>query len=78
MAGLAVGAMSLSIWAPVSEAAPDNNRYYSIHLKADPRLAWDVAGNSGDNNRAILLWNGNRGDNEQFVFLNLMDKIMQL
>ncbi|HDR7430870.1 TPA: RICIN domain-containing protein [Bacillus toyonensis] len=71
MAGLAVGAMSLSIWAPVSEAAPDNNRYYSIHLKADPRLAWDVAGNSGDNNRAILLWNGNRGDNEQFVFFKL-------
>ncbi|QWH98156.1 RICIN domain-containing protein [Bacillus mycoides] len=71
MAGLGVGAMSLSIWAPVSEAAPANNQYYSINLKANTNLVWNVAGNSPDNDRAILLWNGNRGDNEQFVFFKL-------
>ncbi|MED1287614.1 RICIN domain-containing protein [Bacillus mycoides] len=72
MAGLGVGAMSLSIWAPSSEAAaPENNRYYSIHLKANNNIAWDVASGSVDNDRAILLWNGDRGDNEQFVFFPL-------
>ncbi|MGH0544808.1 RICIN domain-containing protein [Bacillus cereus] len=73
MAGLAVGAMSLSIWAPASQAAsPEKNRYYSIHLKSNPKLAWDVSGNSLDNDRAIVLWNtSSRGDNEQFVFFPL-------
>ncbi|PEX85751.1 RICIN domain-containing protein [Bacillus cereus] len=72
MAGLLVGATSLSIWAPSSEAAaPEKNRYYSIHLQANKNLAWDVSGNSPDNNRAILLWDGASGDNEQFVFFPL-------
>ena len=72
MAGLLVGATSLSIWAPSSEAAaPEKNRYYSIHLKANPYLAWGVLGNSIDNNRAIFLLPGNAGDNAQFVFFPL-------
>ncbi|PGL85672.1 toxin [Bacillus sp. AFS054943] len=61
------------MWAPSSEAAaPEKNRYYSIHLKSNTKLAWDVSGNSIDNNRAILLWDtASRGDNEQFVFFPL-------
>lgn len=72
MAGLGVGAMSLSIWAPTSEAAtPEKNGYYSIHLAANSNLVWDVSGNSTDNQKQILLYNGSRGDNEQFAFFPL-------
>ncbi len=71
MAGLGVGAMSLSIWAPTSEAAaPEKNEYYSIHLAANTWIKWDVPGNSLDN-RVIYLYDGNLGDNEQFVFFPL-------
>ncbi|MFB5253668.1 RICIN domain-containing protein [Bacillus mycoides] len=72
MAGLGVGAMSLSIWAPSSEAAaPENNRYYSIHLKANNNLAWDVRGGSTDIAEIDLYNTSSRGDNEQFVFFPL-------
>ncbi|WP_409193467.1 hypothetical protein [Bacillus cereus] len=68
MTGLLVGAMGLSIWVPISEAAPQKDRYYTINLKANPNLAWDVLWNSTDNNAPILLYNGDRRDNEQFAF----------
>ncbi|MEH7051417.1 RICIN domain-containing protein [Bacillus pseudomycoides] len=72
MAGLLVGATSLSIWAPASQAAaPENNRYYSLHLAADTALKWDVYGNSPNDEAGILLYNGSFGDNEQFVFFPL-------
>ncbi|PFZ05998.1 toxin [Bacillus pseudomycoides] len=72
MAGLLVGATSLSIWAPASQAAaPDNNRYYSVHLAADTALKWDVYGNGTYDDAGILLYNGSLGDNEQFVFFPL-------
>ncbi|MBJ7985421.1 hypothetical protein [Bacillus cereus] len=39
MAGLALGTMSLSIWAPVSQAAtPEKNQYYTIHLTANSNI----------------------------------------
>ncbi|MGH1329155.1 RICIN domain-containing protein [Bacillus pretiosus] len=72
MAGLGVGAMSLSIWAPSSEAAaPEKNAYHTIHLAANSNKVWDVSSAALDNNRAILLWDGDRNDNEQFVFFPL-------
>ncbi|MGG3654749.1 RICIN domain-containing protein [Bacillus pseudomycoides] len=72
MAGLLVGATSLSIWAPASQAAaPENNRYYSVHLAADTALKWDVYGNGTYDDAGILLYNGSLGDNEQFVFFPL-------
>nr|QOS14456.1 putative insecticidal protein [Bacillus thuringiensis] len=40
-------------------------------MAANANLVWDVAGNSPDNERAILLYNGSRGDNEQFLFFPL-------
>lgn len=74
MTGLLVGATSLSIWAPSSEAAtPENNRYYSIHLKSNPKKVWDVYQNKTYDNAGILLHDGNHGDNEQFVFFSLDD-----
>ncbi|PFM56462.1 toxin [Bacillus cereus] len=72
MAGLLVGATSLSIWAPSSQAAaPAKNAYHSIHLAANANLKWDVYGNSPNDEAAILLYNGSFGDNEQFVFFPL-------
>ncbi|PHE31427.1 toxin [Bacillus pseudomycoides] len=71
MAGLLVGATSLSIWAPASQAAPANNAYHSIHLAADATLKWDVYGNSPNDEAGILLYNGNFSDNEQFLFFPL-------
>lgn len=39
MAGLAVRAMDLSIWAPVSQAAtPEKNQFYTIHLVANSNI----------------------------------------
>ncbi|MBF7150585.1 RICIN domain-containing protein [Bacillus toyonensis] len=72
MAGLLVGATSLSIWAPISEAAaPENNRYYNIMLKSNPKKVWNVSQASNDNDRAILLWQGGSADNEKFAFFQL-------
>ncbi|QPW46704.1 toxin [Bacillus thuringiensis] len=72
MTGLMVTAMSLSIWTPASQAAvPENNRYYTINLKANPNKIWDVANGYTENGRAILLYNETHGDNQQFVFFQL-------
>ncbi|PGW03179.1 toxin [Bacillus cereus] len=72
MAGLGVGAMSLSIWAPSSEAAaPENNRYYSIHLQANPNIAWDVYKQWESDNAGMRLFNNGFQDNEEFVFFQL-------
>ncbi|WP_336992631.1 RICIN domain-containing protein [Bacillus toyonensis] len=72
MAGLLVGATSLSIWAPSSEAAaPEKNRYYSLHLAADPGKVWDVYKGWGSNDAGILLYKTNGGDNQEFVFFQL-------
>lgn len=72
MAGLLVGATSLSIWAPISEAAaPENNRYYNIMLKSNQKKVWNVSQASNDNDRAILLWQGGSADNEKFAFFQL-------
>ncbi|MGM2864566.1 RICIN domain-containing protein [Bacillus cereus group sp. Bce021] len=70
MTGLLVGATSLSIWAPASQAAPADNQYYSINLKANTNLVWDVNGNTTEDAQ-ILLYDGSRSDNEQFVFFQL-------
>ena len=40
-------------------------------MAANTNLAWDVDSASVDNERAILLWNGDRNDNEQFAFFPL-------
>ncbi|MBJ8107732.1 MULTISPECIES: RICIN domain-containing protein [Bacillus cereus group] len=72
MAGLGVGAMSLSIWAPSSQAAaPANNEYHTIHLAANTNIAWDVYKGWQSDDAGIVLWDGARGDNEQFVFFPL-------
>lgn len=73
MAGLLVGATSLSIWAPASQAeTPEKNQYYNIKLKANTYKIWDVSKASLDNERAILLWGGSTTeDNRQFVFFPL-------
>ncbi|OFD68761.1 RICIN domain-containing protein [Bacillus mycoides] len=72
MAGLLVGATSLSIWAPISEAAaPENNRYYNIQLKSNQKKVWNVSQASNDKDRAILLWQGGSADNEKFAFFQL-------
>ncbi|MED1047325.1 toxin [Bacillus mycoides] len=72
MAGLGVGAMSLSIWAPSSQAAaPANNEYHTIHLAANSNIVWDVYKGWDSDNAGIILYNGDRGDNEQFVFFPL-------
>ncbi|MBE5107882.1 RICIN domain-containing protein [Bacillus thuringiensis] len=72
MTGLFAGAMALTIFAPASQAAtPEKDRYYTINLKANQSIVWDVSRGSTDNDRAILLWNGDRGDNEQFIFFPL-------
>lgn len=72
MAGLLVGATSLSIWAPSSQAeAPKNDRYYSIHLKSNSKKVWNVSQASNDKDRAILLWQGGTADNEKFAFFQL-------
>ncbi len=72
MAGLLVGATSLSIWAPSSEAAsPENNRYYSVHLKANRDKVWDVYRNNTYDNAGILLYGQNGQDNQKFVFFPL-------
>ncbi|MDR4190902.1 toxin, partial [Bacillus pseudomycoides] len=63
-----------SIWAPASQAAtPENNRYYSIHLKSNPKKVWDVYQNKTYDNAGILLYDGSHGENEQFVFFPLDD-----
>ncbi|PGD92847.1 toxin [Bacillus pseudomycoides] len=72
MAGLLVGATSLSIWAPISEAAaPENNRYYNIALKSNTKKVWNVSQASNDNDRAIVLWQGGSADHERFAFFQL-------
>lgn len=72
IAGLLVGATTLSIWAPASEAAPANNQYYNIKLKANTYKIWDVSKASLDNDRAILLWGGSTTeDNRQFALFSL-------
>ncbi|SDZ44649.1 RICIN domain-containing protein [Bacillus sp. 166amftsu] len=71
MAGLLVGATSLSIWAPSSQAAPANNAYHTIHLAANSNIVWDVYRGWDSDDAGILLYNGDRGDNEQFVFFPL-------
>ncbi|MFV5170624.1 RICIN domain-containing protein [Bacillus cereus] len=69
--GLFAGAMALSIGASSSEAAaPENNRYYSIHLKANTNKVWDVAYQSTDD-REILLYDQTNMDNQKFVFFPL-------
>ncbi|MGG0233714.1 RICIN domain-containing protein [Bacillus tropicus] len=74
IAGLLVGATSLSVWAPSSEAATlEKNQYYSIHLNNNLEKVWNVSAESTGDDRAILLYNGKRGDNEQFVFFQLDD-----
>ncbi|MBO1626276.1 hypothetical protein [Bacillus arachidis] len=43
MAGLAVGAMGLSIWASVSQTAtPEKNKYYTIHLAATSNIGDEI------------------------------------
>ncbi|PFS00110.1 toxin [Bacillus cereus] len=72
MAGLLVGATSLSIWAPTSDAASlEKNRYYSVHSKKDFNLTWDVYGSKDYDNAGILLYKSNGQDNQQFVFFPL-------
>ncbi|PJN58445.1 toxin (plasmid) [Bacillus mycoides] len=72
MAGLGVGAMSLSIWAPSSQAAaPANNEYHTIHLAANSNIVWDVYKGWNSDDAGIVLYNGGRGDNEQFAFFPL-------
>ncbi|PFE71526.1 toxin [Bacillus cereus] len=72
MAGLLVGATSLSIWAPASEAAsPENNRYYSIHLESNKNKVWDVFNNATYDNAGILLYGQTNSDNQKFAFFPL-------
>ncbi|MED0906706.1 toxin [Bacillus cereus] len=72
MAGLLVGATSLSIWAPTSEAAaPEKNRYYSLHLTNNIEKVWDVYNGWTSNDAGILLYKANGQDNQQFVFFQL-------
>ncbi|WP_369901436.1 RICIN domain-containing protein [Bacillus manliponensis] len=72
MAGLLVGATSLSICAPTSDAASlEKNRYYSVHLKSNLNLAWDVYGQKTYDDAGILLYKPNGNDNQQFVFFPL-------
>ncbi|PEI85369.1 RICIN domain-containing protein [Bacillus pseudomycoides] len=72
MTGLAAGAMGLSIWAPSSLAAtPEKNEYHTIHLAANSNIVWDVFKGWTTDDAGIILWNGDRGDNEQFVFFPL-------
>ncbi|MEB8691794.1 RICIN domain-containing protein [Bacillus cereus] len=74
LSGLAAGVISLSIFAPASQAVtPEKNSYYTIHLAANANKVWDVSQASLDEYRGILLWDGSRGDNEQFVFFPLDD-----
>ncbi|MEC2391875.1 toxin [Bacillus thuringiensis serovar shandongiensis] len=78
MTGLLVGATTLSIWAPASEAAPANNQYYSINLQANQNLVWDVSGSlelpgRPIKNKDIILSNANNNDNQQFAFFPLDD-----
>lgn len=71
--GLFAGTMFLSVWAPTSQAAtPEKNRYYSIKLKANQNLVWDVAGAS-TGGAMILLYGAHNGDNQQFIFFPLDD-----
>jgi hypothetical protein len=74
MAGLMVGAVTISIWTPLSHAAtPENNRYYSIHLKNNTNLVWDVYEGGTYDEAAILLHDQNSGDNQKFLFFPLDD-----
>lgn len=72
MTGLLVGATTLSIWAPSSQAAtPEKNSYHSIHLTANQNIAWDVFKGWTSDDAGIILWDGERKDNEQFAFFPL-------
>ncbi|MBX0352928.1 RICIN domain-containing protein [Bacillus toyonensis] len=71
MTGLLVGATTLSIWAPSSEAAPANNAYHTIHLAANALIKWNVYGGWGSDDAGIILQDGGLGDKEQFVFFPL-------
>ncbi|HHP1053196.1 RICIN domain-containing protein [Bacillus cereus group sp. BfR-BA-01354] len=70
--GLFAGAIALSIWAPASQAAtPEKNQYYSIRLKANQNLAWDVYRGDTSDNIGVLLYGVHNGDNQQFIFFPL-------
>lgn len=70
--GLFAGAMALSIWAPASQAAtPENNRYYSIHLKADQNKVWTVYEAGTYDDAGILMRQTSSDQNRQFVFFPL-------
>lgn len=70
--GLFAGAMALSIGVPASHAAtPEKNTYHTINLTANPSLVWDVFKGWQSDDAGLILWNGDRGDNEQFVFFPL-------
>ncbi|KMP80418.1 RICIN domain-containing protein [Bacillus pacificus] len=72
LAGLMAGALSLSIWAPASEAAtPKKNQYYSIKLKANQNLAWDVYGGRIDPLTRVTLYDAHNNENQKFVFFPL-------
>ncbi|MCR8842571.1 RICIN domain-containing protein [Paenibacillus sp. SC116] len=69
---LMVGAMSLSFWAPVSEAAvPEKNQYYNVKLKADLNKQWDNPNSSQSNNSGVNLHYAHNGDNQKYVFFPL-------
>ncbi len=71
VAGLLVGAMSLSSFTVGSFAAPDANKYYQIKLKSDLNKVWDVVQGEQGNNQAILLYEAHKGDNQKFMFFPL-------
>ncbi|PFI17293.1 RICIN domain-containing protein [Bacillus cereus] len=71
MAGLLVGATSLSIWAPASQAeTPEKNKYYSIYSKVNSTLAWTPYSSSYDGaiTNVIKL---NMEDNQKYLFFPL-------
>lgn len=72
MTSLFAGAMTLSIWAPSSQAAvPEKNGYHTIHLASNTWIKWDVYRAWESDDAGIILYNGNLADNEQFVFFPL-------
>ncbi|EJS62822.1 RICIN domain-containing protein [Bacillus cereus] len=70
VAGLLVGATSLSIWAPASEAATlKNNKYYTINSKVDTKLAWAPYSSSFDSVMEVLPVNNQ--DEQKYLFFQL-------
>ncbi|WP_028595059.1 RICIN domain-containing protein [Paenibacillus assamensis] len=69
---LLVGAMSLSFWTPLSEAAvPEKNQYYYIKLKADFNKEWDNPNSSQSNNTGVNLHYPFYVDNQKYIFFPL-------